>query len=564
MGAGLDPCGVLQTPLELAAAKPPKSFSSWAKRPARPTRRFLITHYRAVDLDAAFREVMRLWDDLLGTVQVKTPDRAMDLMLNRWLLYQTLVCRRVGALGILSGQRRLRFPRPASGRHGARASRGRSDARALLRAAARQFVEGDVQHWWLPPFGQGVRTRISDDRIWLAYGVAHYVDVTGDLRACSTNRSPFLEGQTLQPGEHDAYFQPDHLRRVGHALRALRARARSKPRSRHARPAADRHGRLERRHEHGRRPGQGRERLARLVPARGAVGFRAAGGNARGSGARRGLAVAYRALQAALERDGWDGDWYRRAYFDDGTPLGSSVNNECRIDSIVQSWSVISGAADPGHAMRAHGGRRRSAHPARQRLGADLHPALRPDAARPGLHQGLSAGHPREWRAIYPCRRLVGDRTCDAWRRRQGGELFSLLNPINHSSTRAGLQRYKVEPYVVAADVYSEPPHVGRGGWTWYTGSAGWMYRAGIESILGLRRRGAFLILSPCIPKHWPCFEIAFRHGSTRYEIMVENPHGVSRGIASAEIDGQPLSGAPLRVLLADDGHTHRIRVVLG
>ena len=270
------------------------------------------------------------------------------------------------------------------------------------------------------------------------------------------------------------------------------------------------------------------------------------------------------ALQAALERDGWDGNWYRRAYFDDGTPLGSSANGECSIDSIAQSWGVISGTADPNRAAQAMA----AADEQLVRRDAGLALIFTPPFDRTPLDPGYIKGYPpgiREnggqythaaaWSVIADAKLGDGDKAA---------ELFSLLNPINHASTRASVHRYKVEPYVVAADVYSEPPHVGRGGWTWYTGSAGWMYRAGVESILGLHRQGAFLLLDPCIPKHWPRFELTYRHGTTRYDIAVENPHGVCRGIASLELDGRSLSKDPLRVALVDDGNTHRIHVVLG
>ena len=271
-----------------------------------------------------------------------------------------------------------------------------------------------------------------------------------------------------------------------------------------------------------------------------------------------------RALQAALERDGWDGNWYRRAFFDDGTPLGSSTNGECRIDSIVQSWSAISGAADRGRAAQAMAAVDEQLIRRDSGLALIFTPPFDHTPLDPGYIKGYPPGirenggqytHAAVWSVIAFAMLGDGDKA---------HELFSLLNPVNHANTRAGVHRYKVEPYVVAADIYSEPPHVGRGGWTWYTGSAGWLYRAGIESILGLRRQGEFLLLDPCIPKHWPGFELSYRHGAARYDIVVENPRGVSRGIATAEFDGQSLSGVPMRVPLADDGKVHKIRVVLG
>jgi cyclic beta-1,2-glucan glucanotransferase len=269
------------------------------------------------------------------------------------------------------------------------------------------------------------------------------------------------------------------------------------------------------------------------------------------------------ALKDSLEREAWDGDWYRRAYFDDGTPLGSAVNDACRIDSIAQSWSVISGAAEPSRQARAMAAVDTYLVRRREQLVLLFTPPFNDTPLKPGYIKGYLPGvrenggqytHGAIWSAIAFA--TLGDGDVAA-------ELFAMLNPINHASTEAGVQRYKVEPYVVAADVYAEPPHVGRGGWTWYTGAAGWMYRAGLEWILGFRLRGTRLLIDPCIPRRWPGFTIAFRHHSARYDILVENPRGVNRGVSTVEIDGVAVA-SPASIPLADDDKTHRIRVVLG
>ncbi|HEX5708020.1 MAG TPA: hypothetical protein VFX96_12030, partial [Pyrinomonadaceae bacterium] len=268
-------------------------------------------------------------------------------------------------------------------------------------------------------------------------------------------------------------------------------------------------------------------------------------------------------LRQALEAEAWDGDWYRRAYFDDGTPLGSAQNDECRIDSIAQSWGVISGAADSHRAHRAMAAVEEYLIRRGDGLVILFTPPFDRSALDPGYIKGYVPGvrenggqytHAALWVLIAYALLGDGDRA---------GELFSLLNPISHASTRAGLHKYKGEPYVCAGDVYAVWPHTGRGGWSWYTGSASWMYRAGLEYILGFRlHEGTRLSLEPCIPRGWREYEIEYRHGSTRYQIKVENPYGVCRGVLAVELDGVAQEGT--EVNLVDDGEPHRVRVVLG
>jgi cyclic beta-1,2-glucan synthetase len=562
VGAGLDPCAALQAPVELEPGGSAEIVFFLGQAATQADAQSLIARYRAADLDAVLREVVAYWDDLLGTVQVKTPERSMDVMLNRWLLYQTLACRvwarsafyqASGAYGFrdqLQDGMALALSRPALTRE------------HLLRAAARQFVEGDVQHWWLPS-GHGVRTRISDDRVWLAYAAAHYVEVTGD-GAVLDEGVAFLEGRPLEAGEHDAYFQPmpseERAPLFEHCARGLDS---SLLVGAHGLPligTGDWNDGMNRVGEKGR--GESvwlgwflHSALTAFAPI----------AQARGEAARAEKWRSHAAdLRAALEKEGWDGEWYRRGYYDDGTPLGSSASDECRIDSIAQSWGVISGAAQPERARRAMAAVEEQLIRGDEGLALLFTPPFDRTALDPGYVKGYPPGvrenggqytHAAAWSVIAFAALGEGDKAF---------ELFSLLNPINRASTRADVQRYKVEPYAVAADVYSVAPHVGRGGWTWYTGSAGWLYRAGLESILGFRRQGEFLVLDPCIPRAWPGFEIVFKHRSARYEIAVENPQGVGRGVASAALDGKALADCPVRVPLVDDGGVHRVRVVLG
>jgi cyclic beta-1,2-glucan synthetase len=563
VGAGLDPCSALQTPVELEPGGTVEIVFFLGEAATADEAKSLIARYRAADLDAVLREVVGYWDEVLGTVQVKTPDRSMDIMLNRWLLYQTLACRMWaraafyqagGAYGFrdqLQDGMALALSRPALTRE------------HLLRAAARQFIEGDVQHWWLPHSGQGVRTRVADDRIWLACAAAHYVETTGDI-AVLEEPVPFLEGQMLRSGEHDAYFQPmiadETATLFEHCARGL---DQSLDVGKHGLPligAGDWNDGMNRVGEMGR--GESvwlgwflNATLAAFAPF--AI--------ARGQKSRAMKWSAHAAaLRNALEQDGWDGGWYRRGYFDDGTPLGSSSSAECRIDSIAQSWSVISGAADPARALRAMAAVDEQLIRGDEGLALLFTPPFDRTPLDPGYIKGYPPGirenggqynHAATWSVIAFAALGQGDKSA---------AVFSLMNPIRRTSTRADVQRYKVEPYAVAADVYSVAPHVGRGGWTWYTGTAGCLYRAGIEAILGFRLQGEFLLLAPCIPRKWPRFEIVYQYHSARYEIAVENPHGVNCGIAVAELDGKTLPEGPTRVPLVDDGLAHQVRVILG
>jgi cyclic beta-1,2-glucan synthetase len=522
----------------------------------------IVRRYRSEGAaSAALDDVCRKWDDVCQRIEVRTPDTPFDLLVNRWLVYQTVTARLLGRTGFYQSGGAFGFRDQLQDASSLLQVAPELAREQLLRCASRQFVEGDVQHWWHPPSGRGVRTRISDDRLWMPSVLARYVEVTGEVGILD-EKVPFLEGPELSDQQEDAYLLPTVSPRGGtlyeHCVRAVE---RSLATGAHGLPLIGSGDWNDGMNRVG-REGRGEsvwlgwfliDTLRRFAPL-----CEARQDHAR---AKRYREHADR-LAAALETQAWDGAWYKRAFFDDGSPLGSSGSEECKIDSLPQSWSVISGAARPERKTRAM----RSVeehlirHP--EELVLLFTPPFDKGDVDPGYVKGYLPGvrenggqytHAAVWVAWAYAILGDGDRA---------GEVLAAINPINHAGHEADADRYKVEPYVVAADVYDVPAHRGRGGWTWYTGSAGWMYRVAVEAILGLQVRGSNLVLAPCIPSTWNGFSITYRRGRTTYHIDVENPRGVCAGVGAAQLDGKEL-GEPI-IPLEDDAKEHHVRLVLG
>jgi cyclic beta-1,2-glucan synthetase len=560
-GAGLDPCAAIQNSIELNPGEAREMIFLFGEGNSIDEARALNQRFRSPHaVNEAFERVLAFWDQLLSTIEIKTPDVSMDTLVNRWLLYQTLACRIRGRSAFYQSSGAFGFRDQLQDVMALVYSRPEVAREQILRAASRQFKEGDVLHWWHAPTGRGVRTRFSDDLLWLPYVASFYVNVTGDHSVLEESVT-FIEGPLLEPDQVENYMEPTVSKESATVLEhCARAIDRSLSLGEHGLPlmgSGDWNDGMNRVGVEG----KGESVwlgwflctvLKAFAPLCDRYQMKARGDKYRAHVEK---------LKTGLEQ-AWDGDWYRRAYFDDGTPLGSAQNDECRIDSIAQTWGVISGVAENHRATRAMTAVDQYLIRRGDGLIGLFTPPFDKSKLDPGYVKGYVPGvrenggqytHAALWTVIAFALLGDGDRA---------SELFGLLNPINHSSTRAGLHKYKVEPYVAVADVYAVPPHTGRGGWTWYTGSAGWMYRAALEYILGFKLQGDRLLIEPCIPRFWRQFEITYRRGSTTYRIKVENPHSLCRGVASVELDGvtQPNE----MVLLSNDGQTHEVRVVMG
>lgn len=561
VGAGLDPCCALQLLVSLAPGESKTLTFLLGETENRAEVEKVVANYGQPEKTLkAFEEVNRYWDELLGNIQVDTPDSSMNLLLNRWLLYQTVVCRiwarsafyqSGGAYGFrdqLQDVMALVYTTPEVTR------------KQLIFHCGHQFVEGDVQHWWHAETGKGIRTKFSDDLLWLPFVTAYYIERTGDTGILEETNT-FLEDELLKEDEDERYSIPKISQEQGtvyeHCIRAIE---RGLHFGEHGLPLIG--------------SGDWNDGFSRIgIKGKGEsvwLGWFLYLTLTRFSSLCEGRqdlerGTRYRSiakeLQQNMELHGWDGGWYRRAYFDDGTPLGSSQNRECQIDALAQSWSVLSGAAKPSRAKDAMLALEHYLWRKEDGVLLLLTPPFDKSLPDPGYIKGYVPGvrenggqytHGATWAILAYTSLGEGDKAT---------ELFQMLSPIHHARTEHEVNRYKVEPYVVAADVYASHPHVGRGGWTWYTGASGWMYQAGLEGILGFKRQGDTLVLTPCIPSRWPGYRMTYHYKTTKYEILVENPMSKMTGCAKITLDEDVLLEPA--ILLKDDGQVHTIRFTM-
>ncbi len=561
---GIDPCAVLQVSVSLKPKEEKLLHFFLADSPSFDAMRRDSVRYRSHQTQRAeFTTGTAWWDELLSSIEIETPSDSFNVMMNGWLLYQTVSCRLFGRSGFYQSGGALGFRDQLQDSLALLTIRPEMVRSQILLHATHQFKEGDVQHWWHPPTGRGVRTRITDDLLWLPYAVSRYVEATGDYSILN-ERVPFLDGPQLTEQQMETYFVPERAAEDGtildHCMRTFAITART---GEHGLPLMGSGDWNDGMNEVGRH-GKGESVWLgwfQIHVMRGFIPLLQARGELDAAAA---LETRAAALVHAVEVHGWDGAWYRRAYYDDGTPIGSHSSDECQIDSLSQSWAVISSAAQPNRAAQAMQSVRERLVDTDHRIIKLLTPPFDHTEKNPGYIKGYPPGirenggqytHAASWVIIAAA--LMGRGT-------EAVELFELINPINASLDAEHIQVYRGEPYVTCGDVYSVGSLSGRAGWSWYTGSAGWLYQAGLEYIIGLKVRATGFTIEPTLPGHWPQVSVKYRRGEREFVITINNQAGVERGVASVSVDGHEIADKQIPFESPQYGRTITVKVTLG
>lgn len=561
-GAGLDPCGAIQSICTLKSEETLEVVLIFGRADHAEDISSTVEKYLNIKIaKESLKQVRKFWRDKLDVAQVKTPSAPMNLMLNGWLQYQIISARLWGRTAFYQSGGAYGFRDQLQDCLSVAHIWPELSREQILRHGRHQFIEGDVQHWWHEPSGKGTRTRFTDDRLWLPFIVSAYIDITGD-EAILNEQLPFIEDALLSDGEDERYGRPKaslvSASLYDHCLKAIDI---SLSFGSHGLPLMGSGDWNDGMNTVGNK-GRGEsvwlgwflctvlKKFSTLCMNR---GFDDQAAN---------YLIIRTQLMSSIELYAWDGSWYKRAYFDNGLPLGSIENSSCKIDSISQSWSIISESGNQERSKLALQSAEDYLVNREDGLIKLLTPPFESGYMEPGYIKGYVPGvrenggqytHAAAWLIIAFAKQGNGDK---AW------ELFELINPINHAHSQRDCMTYKVEPYVMAADVYSVHPHSGRGGWTWYTGAAGWYYKAGLESILGFNKKGSTVVMDPCIPHGWKTYSISYRYMNTAYDIKVQNPNGLSQGVLKVTVDGIAFEGNTFSLI--DDGSLHQVSVLMG